>query len=46
MIHYIVIPKAQDAITFGFKKRRSLIIVFLLLQMLATIQLNDQFCFW
>ena len=43
IVYNIVIPESQDSIPLGFKKSGSFRVVCLLFQMLAAIQLNDQF---
>jgi len=43
IIRYIVIPKTQDTIAFGFQISSSFLIVFFLFKVLTAIQFHDEF---
>ena len=46
IFHHIVIPKADHSIAKRFQIFCSLLIILFLLQMLTSIQFNDEFRFW
>jgi hypothetical protein len=45
IIHHLIVPKANDFVALRFQIFCSLVVVFLLFQMLTPIQFDNQFCF-
>lgn len=45
-VHNLVIPKADDFVALRFEIFCTFCVVFLLIEVLAAIEFDDEFCFW